>query len=92
MNREEKQKTIALAIEEYINTPEKDRSLTKLEEKYGIRRQTISTHLKKLGYEVVNQQNRCRIDQTVFDIIDTEEKAYWLGFFFCINYIKHCLI
>lgn len=80
--REEKQKLINLAIKEYLATPEKLRSLTKLGEKYGIQRQTISRHLKSRGIEVVNQQNRCRINENVFDVIDTEEKAYWLGFIF----------
>ena len=80
--REEKQRLINLAIEEYLATPETLRSLTKLGEKYGIKRQTISKHLKDRGIEVVNYQNRCRIDEMVFDNIDTEEKAYWLGFIF----------
>ena len=82
MNREQKQKLINVAIEEYLNTPQELRSLTKLGEKYGIRRQTISKHLKDLGYEVINYQNRSRLNEHVFDIIDTEEKAYWLGFLY----------
>ena len=62
--------------------PEKERSLTKIGRKYGIQRQTLSRHLKALGKEVINYQNKCRIDPTVFDKIDTEEKAYWLGFLY----------
>ena len=77
-----KQEQINAAIAEYLNTPELERSLTKLQEKYGVRRQTISEHLKKRGYEVVNYQNRCRIIETIFDEIDSEEKAYWLGFIY----------
>jgi intein/homing endonuclease len=82
MNRESKKEIVNLAINEYLNTPEKERSLTRLGEKYGIRRQTISTCLKDRGIEVVNQQNRLRINENVFDSIDTEEKAYWLGFIY----------
>ena len=63
-------------IEEYLNTPEYERSLTKLGQKYGVKRQTISKYLKERGIDVINQQNRCRIDETIFDVIDTEEKAY----------------
>jgi DNA-binding phage protein len=52
--RERKQQIINLAIEEYLNTPETERSLTKLGEKYGVKRQTLSKHLKNRGYEVIN--------------------------------------
>lgn len=71
-----------IIINEYLNTPEKQKSLTQLQKKYGVKRQTIAKWLKDLGYEVVNQQNRLRADEHVFDVIDTEEKAYWLGFMY----------
>lgn len=38
------------ALEEYLNTPETDRSLTKLGSKYNIKRQTLSERFKKWGY------------------------------------------
>ena len=79
---EQKQQTIKLALQEYLATPELERSLTKIGKKYGVKRQTLSTHLKKMGYEVINYQNRVRLDETLFDKIDTEEKAYWLGFLY----------
>ena len=82
MKREQKQQIINIAIEEYFATPEKQRSLTKLGEKYGIKRQTLSKYIKERGCEIVNYQNRWRINSNVFDVIDTEEKAYWLGFIF----------
>lgn len=78
----EREKIKQIIIDEYINTPEKERSLTKLGNKYGVKRQTISKWLKDKGFEVINYQNRCRMDETVFDNIDTEEKAYWLGFLY----------
>lgn len=77
-----KQNLINLAIKEYLETPEEDRSLTKVGEKYGVRRQTISKYLKDMGIEVVNYQNRSRLDETVFDSMDTEEQFYWLGFLY----------
>lgn len=80
--KERKQYIINLAIEEYLNTPEDQRSLTKLGEKYGVKRQTLSKHLKDRGYEVINYQNKLRCDETVFDKIDNEEAAYWLGFLY----------
>jgi hypothetical protein len=82
MLSEQKQLLLENAINEYLETPENSRSLTKLGEKYGLDRRLISRHLKKRGIEVINAQNRCRINETVFDTIDTEEKAYWLGFLY----------
>lgn len=80
--RERYLKLIDSIIIEYLNTPETERSLTKLSNKYGVKRQTIAKYLKARGHKVINYQNLCRIDETVFDIIDTEEKAYWLGFIY----------
>lgn len=63
-------------------------SLTKMEQKYGISRQTLSRRFKKLGIDIVNKQNELKFDNTVFDSIDNEEKAYWLGFIFADGYIS----
>lgn len=69
-------------MQEYLNTPENERSLTQLSKKYNVSRKTITKFLVNNGVKIVNYQNRCRIDETVFDIIDTDEKAYWLGFLY----------
>jgi hypothetical protein len=82
MITERKKNDILMAVKEYLNTPDLERSLTKTGKKFGVKRQTIAKYLKEYGYNVVNYQNRCRIDSSVFDVIDTEEKAYWLGFIF----------
>lgn len=82
MKREQRQELMNIIINEYLETPENFRSLTKLGNKYGIKRQTISKYLKERGIEVINYQNRVRLDDSVFDNIDTEEKAYWLGFLY----------
>ena len=81
-SRERKRNIINLAIQEYIDTPENERSLTKLGEKYGIKRQTLSKYLKQQGYEVINYQNRSRLNEHCFDSMDTEEQFYWLGFLY----------
>lgn len=70
------------ALEEYLNTPEVERSLTKLGSKYNIKRQILSERFKKWGYEIVNQQNRCRLNEKAFDNIQSEEQFYWLGFMY----------
>ena len=61
------------ALEEYLNTPEEVRSLTKLGSKYNIKRQTLSERFKKWGYEIINQQNKCRLNENCFDNMNTEE-------------------
>lgn len=66
-------------IKEYIDTK---CSIQFLAKKYKKDAMTISRAIKKAGYEIVNRQNVIKIDEHVFDIIDTEEKAYWLGFIF----------
>ena len=70
------------ALEEYLNTPELDRSLTKLGKKYNIKRQTLSAHFKLWGYDIINQQNRSRLNEHVFDSMDSEDQFYWLGFLY----------
>lgn len=77
------------ALEEYLNTPEEERSLTKLGSKYNIKRQTLSERFKKWGYEIINQQNRCRLNDKAFDNIQSEEQFYWLGFMYADGNISH---
>lgn len=62
-------------------------SLTKMSEKYNIGRWTITDRFKKLGIDIVNRQNELKFDNTVFDFIDSEEKAYWLGFIYADGYL-----
>lgn len=54
-NSKEIENICKLALTEYLNTAEIERSLTKLGDKYNIRRQTLSTYFKKQGYEIINQ-------------------------------------
>lgn len=77
-----KEQIINLAINEYLNAPENLKSLTKIGEKYGVKRQTLSKHLKNRGIEIVNYQNRLRLNEKAFDSMDSEEQFYWLGFMY----------
>lgn len=57
-------------------------SLTQIATILHADRNKISANLKKRGIEIVNHQNELKINEKVFDSIDTEEKAYWLGFLY----------
>lgn len=81
IERENYLKLINTIVNEYVNTPDGEKSLTKLQEKYGIKRKTIAENLKRRGIEIVRNK-ALRLNENVFDIIDTEEKAYWLGFWY----------
>lgn len=57
----------------------------KLEKKYGVSRECIHGALKRQGVEFRTPAERNRLyelDNTVFDSIDNEHAAYWLGFLF----------
>lgn len=63
-------------------------SLGKLSKKFNTTKEALSSQLKKLGYEVINKQTTIKFDDSIFDSIDTEEKAYWLGFIYADGNIK----
>ena len=51
-------------------------SLTKIGKILGHSKDSISKYLKNIGIKVINRQNVSKFNEHVFDIIDTEEKAY----------------
>lgn len=82
---QEKLKYYRTLADEFLNS---SISLTKMAAREGTTRQTLAKHFRELGVEIINKQNRLKFDNTVFDCIDTEEKAYWLGFIFADGYIS----
>jgi hypothetical protein len=78
------------AYDEYTECLNKgeEPSLTKISKKYGISRDRFAARLKKAGIEVVNYQNTPKFNYEIFDNIDSEEKAYWLGFIFADGYVS----
>lgn len=42
----------------------------------------VREHLKKLGYEILKDGRKYTFNYDYFEVIDTEEKAYWLGFLY----------
>lgn len=63
-------------------------SLTQMGQRENIDRRTLSRKFKDLGIEVINKQNKLKFNEHIFDCIDTEEKAYWLGFIFADGSIR----
>lgn len=79
---------LKLACDYYIEHIDDHLSLEKVAQKFNVGRQALSKRIKALGYEVINHQTKTKFNEHVFDHIDTEEKAYWLGFIFADGYIS----
>lgn len=75
--------------ENIINDYRNNISLRELEKKYHHNRNNISKWLEKIGEKVTkgNHYRKYFHDEDFFETIDTEEKAYWLGFMFADGYI-----
>ena len=68
------------------------KTLTEIEKLLNLPKKSLSKKFKKLGISVKRTNggyiNRiCSVNESVFEIIDTEEKAYWLGFLYADGYI-----
>jgi hypothetical protein len=63
-------------------------SCTKLGKKLGIQRQTISIILKRNNITVINKHNQIKVRKDLFEKINNEADAYWLGFIYADGYIS----
>lgn len=66
-------------------------SLSSISKQIGINRLTLTNYLKKSGLTIINPSKKYEYNKSYFSIINSEEKAYWLGFIYadgCINVIK----
>lgn len=78
---------LTAAEEEYAQSPA---SIRELSDKYGFPRQIFTGWLLAKNYNVENKRAMKSFNIHYFDEIDTEEKAYWLGFLFADGAItKH---
>lgn len=81
-----KYKIIEIYNSEYL----KGMSMVKLSKKYNVAPAYFSKWFKKLGLKPrTNKENsrRYNVNHNYFNSIDTEDKAYWLGFIYADGYI-----
>lgn len=76
-----------LKIQEAISYFENNNiSITQCAKKFHIDRETFTNYLKKAN--VHENRSAYKIKDDIFEIIDTEEKAYWLGFMLADGCLK----
>ena len=63
-------------------------SFIKISDQLNIYRHTIRKWMKSVDYKIVNTHNRLRVRENLFEEINTEEDAYWLGFLYADGYIS----
>ena len=77
----DKELVIRLALQEYLDGNE---TISFISNKYGINRKSIDRRLKEMGIPAKKIVN---CNENVFDTIDSEEKAYWLGFLYADGFV-----
>ena len=72
-------------VEDYIN----GKSMRQIERDYDVTRQSVAKYLEEKQIKTTkgNHYRKYRHQYDFFENIDTEEKAYWLGFMFADGYI-----
>lgn len=71
-----------ITVEQIVKLSDKGLSKREMAKELQCSKSTIERKLRKAGIRLVNRHNSVKFDSTVFDYIDTEEKAYWLGFLY----------
>lgn len=82
MTKEERNLRNLKIVKDYLSTPNHLKICKKLCKYYGLGKKTYTKILKDSGIEIYNVSHNNTVNSKIFDIIDTEEKAYWLGFIF----------
>ena len=83
-----KQNLITFSPKDIISDYNSGISVIKLIKKYHTSYDTIKKIFDKNNITIVNKQNRTKFNESIFDNIDSEEKAYWLGFIYADGYIS----
>ena len=66
----------------YKKLYEQGYTVTEIGRQLNVSRHTVSKWLKANNVNIINYTKIPKFDETIFDCIDTEEKAYWLGFIY----------
>lgn len=69
-------------FESLIEENKRGKSITKLCKEYGIGRSKIALQLSRRGHTSFNYQNQLSVRKDLFEFVETEEDAYWLGFIY----------
>lgn len=73
-------------VKEILTMYEAGNSIRTISKIINIERHTISRILKENGYKIDNKKYHSK--ENVFEKIDSEEKAYWLGFLYADGYVS----
>lgn len=88
-----KKKVNSLSIEQLRSIEimyKEGRSLQEIADVIGFHKQTIGDIIKEKGFSRLNNNKvNKRINSNYFSVIDSEEKAYWLGFLFTDGSVDH---
>ena len=74
---------IRYIINRYINNKNTPK---KIGEMLGVAESVIVRVLKENNVEIRKKTTKYTMNEHIFDVIDTEEKAYWIGFIWCDGY------
>lgn len=83
-----KQNEVKWNVNDFVDLYNKGYSLVEIGKHFNLSTATVSNALKKINFKVVNKQNETKFNENVFDVIDSEEKAYWLGFIYADGYVS----
>jgi len=74
-------------IDEIAQDYQKGLSFEELSKKYPISIESLIRLKNRNWKRTTNRKNKYSFDENFFDVIDTEQKAYWLGFMYADGYI-----
>ena len=85
MVAKEKQEICQEALQEYLNSGKSLRQISK--EYKGVTRDFLGGYFFGKGINIYSRKSH--VNDHIFDVIDTEEKAYWLGFLYADGNVHH---